>query len=131
LVSELRLHKYRSPFKTNIMKRLLTLLLFTGITTLVVAQPPRPNPYGRPGAPMTSSRPPASLGKTYHYSSNERDREIAKVYRKYSRKIRQVNSRIFMGKYKKVNAINRLERERDVEIGKLNAKYYSRRNRAR
>lgn len=112
------------------MKRLLTLLFFAGITTVVMAQPARPNPYARQGAPVSSRYSP-SIGKSYKYTSRERDRDVAKVYRKYSRKIRAVNNRLFASRYKKVNDINRLERERDIEIGKINARFYSRRNVAR
>lgn len=112
------------------MKRFLTFLFFAGITTLAMAQPPRPNPYGRQGSSV-SARNDRYIGKSYRYNNRERDRDIAKVYRKYSRKIRAVNNRLFASRYKKVNEINRLERERDVEIGKINAKYYSRRNLAR
>ncbi|MBL7751523.1 MAG: hypothetical protein JNN29_09060 [Chitinophagaceae bacterium] len=112
------------------MKRLLTLLFFAGITTVVMAQPPRPNPYGRQNGPV-ATRSSQYIGKSYHYSSRERDRDIAKVYRKFSRKIRSAGNRLFASRYKKVNEINRLERERDLEIGKINAKFYSRRNSAR
>lgn len=97
-------------------------------SALAFAQPGQSYPPRR--GPVVVNRPAASRGNMYTFTARQRDRAMAKIHRNYDKKIRQVNKRIFMNRYRKADKIRQLERQRNVEIGRINARYFSVRNRA-
>jgi len=109
------------------MKKIFTFLLFTGLTSFSFAQ------NGRITAPSQNPhrvmvRTPA--GGSYTFTAKQRERAVAKIHRRYARKIREVNGRLFASRHKKMELTRQLEHQRDIEIGRMNARYHSNRNRA-
>lgn len=110
------------------MKKLFACILATGLAGFVYAQPGGYYPSRTPRPPATF-RTMAPV-KSYKFTQGKKDRTIARIHRKYERKIREVTHRLFMSRFKKMETVRHLERERDIEIGRVNARFYNNHNRA-
>lgn len=66
---------------------------------------------------------------SYSFSMRERDMQVAQINREYDRKIREVQSRWFLSRYKKEDMIRSLNYQRQEEIRRVYAKFSDRRNR--
>lgn len=114
------------------MKSMFTLMLLLGLMASAAAQPGvkhpgKFQPVPKPKGALTVSAG-VSMGPMYTFTLRERNRAIAKVNRYYNRKIDREQHRIFVGRMEKERRIHRLRAQKDFEIRKINAKFYSPRN---
>lgn len=114
------------------MKKFFFFLLITVMTATAFAQPGRTYPAYPPPSQRSTGYSGSGFrtGDTYQFSYKQRDKAIKKIHKRYNKKIREVKNRWLMGRNRKDDEVNRLERERDMEIGRVNARFYNKRNRA-